>query len=247
MDDPGYDTNLRPVELTDELKGKLNSVATATLAGELQRRGILNAILVGLKPVSPGFRMVGYAHTLRYVPKAPEFEARTKPRNMQRFAIETIEPDEVLIMEARYETLAGTIGDIYSMRVKQRGGAGVVTDGALRDTPAIRDLDFPVYHYASHGAMVGRVHTALDHQVPINCGGVTVFPGDILVGDDEGVCVLPARLAEEVADIAVGIEEREEWGLWRVSQGDSIDGTFPMSDERRPEFEAWLADKQRGD
>ena len=162
---------------------------------------------------------------------------------MQRHAIETIEADEVLIMEARYESLAGTIGDIYSMRVKQRGGAGVVTDGALRDTPGIGELGFPVYHHSSHGAKVGRVHTALDHQVPIVCAGVTVFPGDVIVGDGEGVCVVPARLAEEVAHAAHDQERREEWGLWRVSQGESIDGTFPLSEARRPEFEAWLADR----
>ena len=188
------------------------------------------------------WRMPGYAHTLRYVPKAPEFNARTKGRNMQRFAIETIEDDEVLIMEARYEVLAGTIGDIYSMRVKQRGGTGVITDGCLRDTPGITEIDLPVYHYASHGARVGRVHTALDHQVPIVCAGVTVFPGDILVGDAEGVCVLPARLAEEIADQCVEDELREEWGLWRVSEGEPIDTTFPMHESRQAEYEAWKRD-----
>lgn len=241
--DIDYDKDPRPVALTPEAMQKLRSVATATLAGQLQQRGILNGFLVGIKPVRADLRMVGYAHTLRYVPKAPEFEGRTPGRNMQRYAIETIEADEVLIMEARYESLAGTIGDIYSMRVKQRGGAGVVTDGALRDTPGIGELEFPVYHHSSHGAMVGRVHTALDHQVPIVCAGVTVFPGDVIVGDGEGVCVLPARLAEEIAHAAHEQEQREEWGLWRVSQGDSIDGTFPISDERRPEFEAWLAEQ----
>ena len=95
MEDPGYDKDTRPVILTDELKAKLNSVATPTLAGALQDRGIQNNILVGLKPTRPDLRLLGYAHTLRYVPKAPEFEARTKGRNMQRYAIETIDEDEL--------------------------------------------------------------------------------------------------------------------------------------------------------
>lgn len=242
MEDPGYDKDTRPLILTDELKAKLNAVATPTLAGALQDRGIENGILVGLKPTRPDLRLLGYAHTLRYVPKAPEFNARTKGRNMQRFAIETIEDDEVLIMEARYEVLAGTIGDIYSMRVKQRGGTGVITDGCLRDTPGITEIDLPVYHYASHGARVGRIHTALDHQVPIVCAGVTVFPGDILVGDAEGVCVLPARLVEEIADQCVEDELCEEWGLWRVSDGEPIDTTFPMHKSRQAEYEIWKRD-----
>ena len=115
----------------------------------------------------------------------------------------------------------------------------MITDGCLRDTPGITDIDLPVYHFASHGARVGRVHTALDHQVPIVCAGVTVFPGDILVGDAEGVCVLPARIAEEIADQCVEDELREEWGLWRVSEGESIETTFPMHESRRAEYENW--------
>ena len=114
------------------------------------------------------------------------------------------------------EPNAGTIGDIFVMRSKLLGAAGVVTDGALRDTPAIRTIGLPVYHQSSHAATWGRMHVPLDHQVPIACAGVTVIPGDILVGDGEGVVVLPAALAEEIAAASVKQEVEEEWA-WNAS------------------------------
>jgi len=232
------------VELTDDLKRKLNTVSTATLAGQLQRRGMRNSFLNGLKPLNEGQRMVGIAHTLRYVPKREDFEKRMTGPNAQRQAVESIEPDEVLVVEARLEADAGTIGDIFAMRVKQRGGAGVITDGALRDTPAIAEIGLPVYHYSSHAATLGRLHTPLEHQIPIACAGVTVFPGDIIVGDAEGAVVIPALIAEEVAEDSYNQEIEEEWAIERVAAGESSIGTFPIAKERRAEFEEWLAKRQ---
>ena len=115
----------------------------------------------------------------------------------------------------------------------RRGAAGVVTDGALRDTPAIRALDLPVYHRASHAATFGRLHMPLDHQVPIACAGVTVLPGDVVVGDGEGVVVVPAALAAEVAADAVQQELEEEWAAERVDAGESTEGVFPIAKARR--------------
>ncbi|MCP3989556.1 MAG: hypothetical protein GY724_10810, partial [Actinomycetia bacterium] len=179
----------------------------------------------------------------RYVPKREDFERRSKGPNAQRRAVESIQPEEVLICEAREEPHAGTIGDIFAMRIKQLGATGFITDGALRDTPAIAEIGLPVYHQSSHAATLGRLHTPLDHQIPIACAGVTVFPGDILVGDGEGVVVVPALLAEEVANDGYAQEIEEEWAIERVAAGDSSIGTFPIADDRRPEFEAWLAER----
>ena len=121
------------------------------------------------------------------------------------------------------------------------GAAGVVTDGALRDTPAISALDLPVYHRASHAATYGRLHMPLDHQVPIACAGVTVMPGDVIVGDGEGAVVVPAALAEEVAADAAQQEVEEEWALERVAAGESTIGVFPIAPERRPSSRpGWL-------
>ncbi len=232
------------VDLTDDLKAKLNAVSTATIAGQLQRRGMTNAFLNGLRPLNPGQRMVGIAHTLRYVPKRPDFEKRSSGPNAQRRAVESIQPDEVLVMEARGEPDAGTIGDIFAMRVLKQGGAGVITDGALRDTPAIAEIGLPVYHQSSHAATLGRLHTPLDHQVPIACAGVTVLPGDVIVGDAEGAIVIPALLAEEVAAGATDQEIEEEWAIERVAAGESSIGTFPIADDRRAEFEEWLRNRE---
>lgn len=228
------------VELTDEIRAQLNAVSTATLAGQLQSRGIRNAFLCGLGPIKPGQRMLGRAHTLRYIPmRQDKRQELLGGVNAQRRAVESIEPDEVLIMDARGEPNAGTIGDIFAMRVLKQGGAGVVTDGALRDTPAIAELDIPVYHQSSHAATLSRMHMPLEDQVPIACAGVAVFPGDILVGDGEGVVVIPMDLVEEVARDAAQQELEEEFAISRVAAGESSIGVFPISDERRADFEAW--------
>jgi 5-oxopent-3-ene-1,2,5-tricarboxylate decarboxylase / 2-hydroxyhepta-2,4-diene-1,7-dioate isomerase len=152
--------------------------------------------------------------------------------------------DEVLVVEARGEPDAG-IGDIFVQRAIHLGAAGVVTDGALRDTPAIRALGLPVYYRASHAATLGRLHMPLDDQIPIACAGVTVMPGDLVVGDGEGAVVVPAALAEEVAADAVRQELEEAWALERVAACDSTVGVFPISADRRAEFEAWLAAHER--
>jgi regulator of RNase E activity RraA len=234
-----------PVELTDELKAKLNSVATATITGQLQGRGIRNVFLSGLKPTRPEMRMVGYALTLRYVPLRedlrPELAGGINP---QRAASEYCGPDDIIIMEARGVPDAGTIGDIFALRAQQRGAVGVITDGALRDTPAIVEMDLPVYHQASHASTWGRHHMPLAVNVPIACAGVTVMPGDILVGDGEGVVVVPPAIVHELADACVAQELREDFALERVGAGESTIGLFPLSKERQPDFEAWLAARQ---
>ena len=236
------DTPPRTAELTEELKAALSAVSTATITSQLQRRGYQNCFLSGLKPLSEGQSMIGYAHTLRYVPARPDL-AKLLGSNAQREAAESIEPGEVLIVEARGETDAGTIGDIYAARAKHRGCVGVITDGSLRDTPAIKALGMPVYHQSSHAAVLGRLHSPLAHQVPIACAGVTVMPGDIIVGDAEGAVVIPAALLEEVAAAATKMEIEEEFAIERVGAGATTTGYFPLADENRPEFEEWLANR----
>ena len=231
--------------LDDVLRDQLTSVSTATLTHQLQHRGIRNTFLSGLRPVKEGQAMVGVAHTLRYVPLREDLQPLlSRGQNAQRRAVESLVAGEVLVIEARGEADAGTIGDIFVSRAIALGAAGVVTDGALRDTPAIRVLDLPVYHLASHAATLGRLHLPLDHQIPIACAGVTVMPGDVVVGDGEGVVVVPAALAAEVAADAVQQELEEEWALERVAAGESTVGVFPVAADRRSEFEAWLAQRR---
>jgi regulator of RNase E activity RraA len=224
------------------LRSVLGGVATATLTAQLQRRGIRNTFMSGLVPIDSGQRMVGVAHTLRFVPMREDLQDRlVKGENAQRRAVESIQPDEVLVIDARGEPDAGTIGDILALRCLRRGAAGVVTDGGVRDGQAIRALGLPVYHRSAHGATFARLHLPLDHQVPVACAGVTVMPGDLVVGDGDGVVVIPAELAEEVAAAAARQEIEERWSQERVDAGESTVGVFPIGNDRRAEFEAWLA------
>lgn len=226
--------------LSDDTRARLNSVATATLAGVLHRRGIRSTFLSGLRPVRPGSRMVGVARTLRYLPMREDLISVYADRtNAQRDAVEGLQPGEVLVIDARDVPDAGTIGDIYAMRAVRLGAVGIVTDGATRDTPALAELDIPVYHRAAHGSTYRRHHLPIESQVPIACAGVTVMPGDVMVGDDEGVVVVPRALVDEVAAEAEAQELAEAWGLERVAAGESTDGTFPITDDRRAEFEVW--------
>jgi regulator of RNase E activity RraA len=148
-------------------------------------------------------------------------------------------------MEARGELGAGTIGDILAARVLARGGAGIVTDGGVRDSPGVAELAIPTYFQTPNAASLWLKHIPLDVDVPITCAGALVIPGDVIVGDAEGVVVLPAALAEEIAHDALEQEEREAWALERVQAGDSIRGVYPIADERRAEYERWQATRNK--
>jgi regulator of RNase E activity RraA len=190
--------------------------------------------------------MVGLAHTLRYVPAREDVVAAdTRELNAQKQAIESISPGEVLVIDARGEPGAGTIGDILALRALKRGATGIVTDGGLRDSPAVGVLDIPTYFRAPHASVLGLLHYPLETNVPVACGGVLVMPGDVIVGDAEGVVVVPAHLAEEVARDALEQESREHFAYERVSAGESTRGLFPLGEERRAEYEAWREERQR--
>ncbi len=233
-----------PKVLTPELETGLNRLATATLTFQLQRRGIRSTFLAGLKPLQPGKRMVGRARTLRYVALREDVQGQYQGGiNAQKRIVEATEPGDVLVIEARGVPDAATIGDIFATRVFALGGRGVVTDGALRDTPAIEAIGEPVYHFASHGATLGRMHMPFSTDEPITCAGVFVVPGDVVVGDGEGVVVIPVALVEEVTRDALVQEEKEDFALERVAAGESTIGLFPLSKEREPDFEKWKAEK----
>jgi regulator of RNase E activity RraA len=220
----------------------LRTVSTATLTSQLGRRGIRNCAISGLVPTRPDLRLFGYAYTLRYLPLREDVRDGDRAGlNAQKRAVESIGPDEVLIIDARHESGAGTIGDILAARAMVRGAAGIVTDGGLRDSAAVAALELPVYHQGRHPAPLGVVHYPADTNIAVACGGALVVPGDVIVGDTDGVVVVPAALAEEIAFDALEQERREAWAMERVRAGESISGIFPLSEERRQEYEAWLA------
>lgn len=232
--------------LSLEDEAALHSIATATLTFQLMKRGIRSTFLVGLKPLHPGKRMVGRARTLRYVAVREDVQDQYQSgMNAQKRLVESTEPGDVLVMEARGSVEGATIGDILATRHFALGGRGIVTDGALRDTPAVEAIGGPVYFAGSHGATLGRVHMPFSTDEPITCAGVFVVPGDIIVGDAEGAVVIPQALVHEVVADALAQEHREDFALERVAAGESIEGLFPLSEARKPEFEAWLAGREQ--
>jgi 5-oxopent-3-ene-1,2,5-tricarboxylate decarboxylase / 2-hydroxyhepta-2,4-diene-1,7-dioate isomerase len=231
-----------PANQPQALLAGLREVSTATLAALLRKRGLNGLTLDGLRSTWSGVRMAGYARTVRYLPLREDlFAAYGGGMNAQKRAIEDIRPGEVLVIEARGDPTAGTIGDILALRAQVRGAAGVVTDGAIRDSAALARLEIPIYHAAVHPAVLGRRHVPWESGVTVACAGVTIQPGDIVVGDSDGVVVLPPGIAADVLAEAREQERQEEFIAARVALGEPLDGLFPLSDARRPDYEAWLA------
>jgi regulator of RNase E activity RraA len=222
----------------------LKKISTATLTTVLFKRGLRNVFIQGvfLLTANKSVRMVGEAYTLRYIPAREDidqlgaFEGRGHP---QREAIEGCAPGQVLVMDARRDASAATGGDILMTRLMVRGAAGIVTDGGLRDSQTIEKLELPVYCGARSAPLNLVRHHAIDMQLPIGCGGVAVYPGDVLVGDGDGVVVIPAKIAEEVAKEAESQTQFEDWVEMKVKEGRGIFGLYPPNAETKAEFEAW--------
>jgi regulator of RNase E activity RraA len=217
----------------------LNRVSTATLSAQLLKQGFRNLFMTGIAPLRPTLRLCGRAVTLRYIPVREDLGAdRHINQDAQRRLVESIGAGEVLVIDAREEMGAATLGSILATRMMARGAAGIVSDGCFRDYPGIQELDWPTYARGRHAGMnTTRLYPA-DNNVPIGCGGVAVLPGDVIVGDAEGVIVIPFGLAAEVAHAAAEQEALEDFILEKVRGGCSILGVYPAAAETLAEFEA---------
>jgi len=221
---------------------KLHHISTATLTTQLLKRGFRNTFIAGLTPLRPDMRMVGRAFTLRYVPiredldKAVDYDNNT---NVQRLAVEQIKEGDVLVIDARSNVNAASFGHILATRIMVRGASGLVTDGALRDTIGIQKLNLPVYTRLPHATTSVTVHHPVDMNVPIGCGEVYVQPGDIVVGDGEGVVVMPISVANSVAHDGYEQEILEQFLQSKVAGGHSIKGTYPPNEQTLAEFHTW--------
>jgi len=223
---------------------KLLKVSTATLTTAMFKRGLKNQFMQGVKPLAKGKRtMVGEAFTLRYIPAREDLNPITvfkDPKHPQRVAVETCPAGSVLVIDSRKDARAASAGSILASRLMVRGAAGLVTDGGFRDSAEIAKLDMPSYHQTPSAPTNLTLHQALDINVPIGCGDVAVFPGDIIVGDDDGVIVLPAHLAEEIAEEAINMTLYENFVTERVLAGHTIIGLYPMTlEENKKAFELW--------
>ena len=236
--------------MNPETKEKLSQVSVATLATALFKRGLRGQVIQGARPVAPkGRNMVGPAFTLRYVPAREDrngLDVFRDPEHPQRKAIETCPEGHVLVMDSRKDPRAASAGDILVTRLMVRGVAGVVTDGGFRDAATIAGLGIPAYHARPSSPTNLTLHEAIEMDVPIGCGDAPVFPGDVVVGDDDCVIVIPAHLASEVAAEAVEMTAYEDFVAERVRAGESIVGLYPCTrDEHRAAFERWRGENGR--
>ncbi|NKB65900.1 MAG: ribonuclease activity regulator RraA [Candidatus Latescibacteria bacterium] len=238
---------MNPIEVSQQTLDQLLVPSTATLTSVLKGHGLHNTFMHGVAPLKPDMKMAGPAFTLRYIPAREDLNAGEVDNltDVQRVGIEQISRGDVLVIDARGDTSAGTMGNILATRVFVRGGVGLVTDGSYRDSPAIAEIGLTAYAGAMNAHTNKTIHYPSEIQVPIGCGGVAVIPGDIVVGDGEGVVAIPRRLAGEVADKAMQMEEKEDFILDKIRNGASIVGTYPPDEKTLAEFEAWKAKKRQ--
>lgn len=238
LQEPATDAAESAFELTDELRELLGSVGTATLSVQLRKRGFTDVFLEGVHANRPGARTVGRARTLRFIPFRPDlFARRGGGYNAQKVAFDTVGPGEVLVVDARGERGTGTVGDVLALRAQVRGAAGIVTDGGTRDFDVVAAMAIPTFSQGPHPSVLGRRHVPWEVDVAISCGGAAVEPGDVIVGDGDGVVVIPPALAWEVARDAAAQEAEDEWVARQVAAGASVDGLFPMNAEWRARYE----------
>jgi 2-keto-4-pentenoate hydratase/2-oxohepta-3-ene-1,7-dioic acid hydratase in catechol pathway/regulator of RNase E activity RraA len=231
-----------PFVLTDELKVRINSVGTATLSAQLRKRGLNNVSIDGLHSTRPSARLVGRARTLRFIPNREDlFTAHGAGYNAQKRAFDGLGVDDVLVIEARGETGTGTVGDILALRAQVRGAAGIVTDGGVRDLAAVSALSIPTYHHGGHPAVLGRRHVPWDTDLTIACGGASVQPGDVIVGDADGLLVIPPHLIEALVTDSIEQEREETFIAEMVGVGEGVDGLYPMNAAWKERYHAWLA------
>ena len=236
--------------LSNETREKLKGVSTATICTALFKRGFRNQFIQDVRPLNPAAGpMVGEAFTLRYIPAREDlnpitvFQDRSHP---QRKAVEACPAGAVFVIDSRKDARAASAGSILVTRLMKRGVAGVVTDGGFRDSPEIAGLAIPAYHNRPSAPTNLTVHQALDINVPIGCGDAPVWPGDVIVGDAEGVVVIPAPLAEDIAAEAVEMTAFEDFVTEEVGRGRSILGLYPPTDEQaKADFAAWRSKNGR--
>lgn len=236
-----------PESLEQNTAERLGSVTTATLATILYMHGLRSRVIRRATRLGGERNMVGVARTLRYIACREDLD--TLPNwasddNPQRRIADEINPGEVLVIEAREDQSCGTMGGMLVARMMRRGAAGIVSDGPFRDGPFIAGLDFPSYASGMNANTNLIAHHPEDLDLAVTCGGVQVRPGDAVVGDEEGVVVIPRHLADEIAEHAFTKEREEAYIERRVLDGAPISGTYPMDTDARGAYEKWLADAQ---
>lgn len=231
--------------LSKATRDKLAKSGAANISNCLLKRGLRNSFLLGLQPLEPSQPvLVGAAFTLRFIPAREDIDSMAlyqRDDSLHRRAIEECPADAVLVMSTGNDTRVSCMGDMMALRLKMRGVAGVVTDGGFRDSPGIRSTGLPCFQRQSSGPATPITLHPVEFNAPIGCAGVAICPGDILVGDGEGVVAIPRHLADEVAEEAFAAVEYEEFVTAHLRRGRSIFGLFPATPDSKAEYDTWVA------
>ena len=230
--------------LCTKTRDKLMEVSTATIATALFKVGLKNQFIQDVRPVSPKpGNMVGQAYTLRYIPAREDLNSLSvfqDPTHPQRVGVEEIPPGYVMIIDSRKDPRAASAGSILVTRMMKRGVAGVVTDGGFRDAPEIGQMNIPTYHNRPSAPTNLTIHQAIELNGPIGCGDVAVFPGDVIVGDQEGVIVIPLHLVDDIAHEATEMTAFEDFVTEQVKAGAAVIGLYPATSEKaQADYAAW--------
>lgn len=236
---------LEPVEVPEAVLAKLKQVSVTTIAGVLSQLGVRNTYLRDVMPRNAHQNFAGTAFTLRTLPTRADVAKAMQGRpSLHRESFKRIGKNQVLVIDARGDLETGVLGDIYAAQILSNGGVALVTDGCTRDLAAMQEVDLPIYTRGAHPGAFPERHIAMDLNVPIQCAGVLIMPGDVLVGDPSGVIVVPQAMAAEVAEKGYETDLRDLFSRTKVLEGVSVDEVFPLKPSYQPEYEAWR--KQHG-
>lgn len=231
--------------IAQETRERLSCVGSANIASALYKRGFRNVYLLGLAPLSAEQgQLVGPAYTLRFIPAREDLDSMAnyaRNDNLHRIAIEECPEDAVLVIDTGNSVRAAAMGDMMAARLKYRKVAGVITDGGYRDAPAIRDTGLPCFQRQSAPPATPIALHPIELNAPVGCAGVAVYPGDVIVGDGEGVVCIPRHLVDEIAEQALAAVEYEAFAALHIARGRSILGLFPATPESQAEYQQWIA------
>lgn len=231
-----------PIPLDDKIVRTLQGVTTATLTTVLLKKGLRNVWLRGTRPLAPGYpRLVGRAFTLRFVPAREDLATPASWGNpiSTRSAIEAMPAGCIAVVGAMGVTDAGCFGDILCARMARRGVAGLVSDGVIRDLAGVLSTKLPVWCQGTAAPSSVTGLTFVGWQEPIGCGGVAVFPNDVIVVDQDGAVLIPQDILGEVIEQSVEQERLESWIMEEVSGGTPLPGLYPPNEANKAKYEAW--------
>lgn len=234
-----------PGAADEDLVRRLSRISSATACAKLHAQGIRRTFVAGPRPLTPGTKVAGRAVTLQFMPQREDVASGLGQEYVERSTalwavLEEIQPGDVLVVQAHGSPYTGCFGDMLVRYFKRKGGAGIVVDGCIRDSPRVGQLGVPIWctgttpHYASQAELFPWAY-----HVPVACGGVLVLPGDLVVADDDGAVVVPRQRAQAVLDAAAEHDAWERFSRQRIDEGAPLRDYYPLTERTRQEYERW--------